>query len=435
MTGRAPACGRGSRNRLSGDAGQALVALLGGLLLVVGGAAGLALLAAGVSAHGARQRAADLGALGAARALLDLRPRALEPPASRRHLTPVAYRERVRATAVATARANGARAVRVTVGAGPLPDRVTVVVDDAVVLPAGVEIAGASRAVAAVADGVAPVGDGEYQGPFAQRQGKPMRPDVALAFDRLAGAARRAGHRLLITSAFRTNAEQARLFAARPDPRWVARPGTSLHRLGTELDLGPASAYAWLAAHAGRFGFIKRYAWEPWHFGFGRSPGSASVGFAPPPAATHATGAVPAFVPAQLAPLIRRAASRWSVGAALLAAQLQQESGFRPTARSPAGALGIAQFMPATARAYGLRDPFDPAQAIDAQARLMRDLLRRFGSVPLALAAYNAGPGRVAACRCVPPIPETQAYVQRVVALARGFGGGGPGGPPVRLVA
>ena len=57
--------------------------------------------------------------------------------------------------------------------------------------------------------------------------------------------------------------------------------------------------------------------------------------------------------------------------------------------------------MPATAAAYGLADPFDAEQAISAQAHLMRDLLRRFGGVDLALAAYNAGPGRVAACGCV----------------------------------
>jgi LAS superfamily LD-carboxypeptidase LdcB len=56
------------------------------------------------------------------------------------------------------------------------------------------------------------------------------------------------------------------LFAAHPDPKWVAPPGKSLHRLGTELDLGPSSAYGWLAANAHRFGFIKRYSWEPWHY-------------------------------------------------------------------------------------------------------------------------------------------------------------------------
>ena len=67
--------------------------------------------------------------------------------------------------------------------------------------------------------------------------------------------------------------------------------------------------------------------------------------------------------------------------------------------------------MPATAAGYGLADPFDADRAIDAQAHLMRDLLRAFGSVPLALAAYNAGPTRVRACGCVPPIAETQSYV------------------------
>lgn len=414
------------------DRGQAAVLLLAGLLAVLAGGVALAWIAAGVSAHGERQRAADLAALATARALLDLRPRALEPPGSSRRLTPGAYLTLARSVGRATARRNGARRVSVRLAAGPLPDRATVTIEDEIRLPGGPRISGRASAVAAVSAAAAPIGDGEYPGPFARRQGKPMRPDVALAFDRLAAAARRAGKTLIVVSAFRANAEQARLFAARPDPRWVARPGTSLHRLGTELDLGRPSAYGWLARNAGRFGFIRRYAWEPWHYGYGRSPGSASVGFGAPRGS--AASAVPAFVPARYAGALRRASSHWGVGAALLAAQLQQESGFDPRARSPAGALGIAQFMPGTARAYGLRDPLEPAAAIDAQARLMRDLLARFGSVPLALAAYNAGPGRVAACRCVPPIAETQAYVQRVVALARGAGPLGAGGPLVRLV-
>ena len=81
-------------------------------------------------------------------------------------------------------------------------------------------------------------------GPLAYRMGKGMRPDVAAAFDRMAAAA--AGDRiyLSITSAFRSDAEQARLFAANPNPKWVAPPGTSLHRYATELDLGPPGAYA-----------------------------------------------------------------------------------------------------------------------------------------------------------------------------------------------
>jgi soluble lytic murein transglycosylase-like protein len=106
----------------------------------------------------------------------------------------------------------------------------------------------------------------------------------------------------------------------------------------------------------------------------------------------------------------------------VLAAQLYAESNFNPFARSPAGAEGIAQFMPGTAHAYGLIDPFDAAQSIDAQAHLMRDLLGRFGSVPLALAAYNAGPGAVASCGCIPPYAETRAYVARILGLLGGTG-------------
>ena len=265
---------------------------------------------------------------------------------------------------------------------------------------------------------------GDYPGPFALRDGKPMRPDTALAYDRFARAARSAGHPLTVVSGFRSSAEQAQLFAARPDPTWVAPPGQSLHRLGTELDLGPASAYRWIGSNAEHFGFVRRYSWEPWHVGLRANAGSAMLGYG--------RSGVPAFVPVAYRDIVARASSRHQVGAALLAAQIEQESGFNPRAVSPAGARGIAQFMPGTASIYGLADPFDPAGAIDAQARLMHDLLRRFGSVPLALAAYNAGPGAVAACGCVPPITETQAYVARILALLGG--GGGAGGPPVRLI-
>jgi LAS superfamily LD-carboxypeptidase LdcB len=85
-----------------------------------------------------------------------------------------------------------------------------------------------------------------------------MRPDVAEAFDRMAAAARRDGISLSITSAFRSDAEQAELFAQNPDPTWVAPPGKSLHRCATDLDLGPPSAYGWLARNASRFGFPNR---------------------------------------------------------------------------------------------------------------------------------------------------------------------------------
>jgi DNA-binding CsgD family transcriptional regulator len=78
--------------------------------------------------------------------------------------------------------------------------------------------------------------------------------------------------------------------------------------------------------------------------------------------------------------------------------------------------------MPGTARGMCLADPCDPDQAIDAQAHLMRDLLRRLGAVPLALAAYNAGPAPVAACGCGPPFSETRGYVARILELMNGAG-------------
>jgi soluble lytic murein transglycosylase-like protein len=143
---------------------------------------------------------------------------------------------------------------------------------------------------------------------------------------------------------------------------------------------------------------------------------------------------MPGFVPARFAPMINRAAQRWSVSATLLAAQLYAESNFNPFAQSRAGAQGIAQFMPGTAAAIGLENPFDAERAIDAQAHLMRDLLRRFGSVPLALAAYNAGPDPVAGCGCVPPYPETRAYVARILGLMSGAGEPVAGGPAAGLI-
>ena len=182
---------------------------------------------------------------------------------------------------------------------------------------------------------------------------------------------------------------------------------------------------------------MKRDSWEPWHFGYTRNPGSVSVGFGIRGGGDgRAARGVPSFVPARYAPAINRAAMRWSVSAALLSAQLYAESGFNPFATSSAGAQGIAQFMPGTAAGLGLRDPFDAAAAIDAQAHLMRDLLRQFGSVPLALAAYNAGPAPVQACGCVPPYAETRAYVAKIVGLLGGAGDvtGPDGGFEVRLV-
>jgi soluble lytic murein transglycosylase-like protein len=415
-----------------GERGQAAILLAGGLAGVLVGALVLGAVAAAVRGEGQAQRAADLGALAGARAMLGAFPRLFEPATvgglpNPRHLERAEYVALGRAMAVRVARANGAAIPAVTFpGEGSFaPVRIRVEVRRRVEVARGRARRSATVLAAAEAELAPPGGFGTgggagYDGPLALRQGKPMRPDVARAFDRMERAARADGVALLVTSAFRTDAEQAVLFARRPDPRWVAPPGESLHRFATELDLGPRSAYPWLAAHAARFHFVQRYAHEPWHWGYVLNARSRPA--APAGADGAAARGLPAFVPERYAPVLARAARRWNVSATLLAAQLYAESGFNPFARSPAGAQGIAQFMPGTAATLGLEDPFDAPDAVDAQAHLMRDLLRRFAAVPLALAAYNAGPGPVQACGCVPDLPETRAYVARVLGLMGGAG-------------
>jgi hypothetical protein len=114
------------------------------------------------------------------------------------------------------------------------------------------------------------------------------------------------------------------------------------------------------------------------------------------------------------AALFTAAGQRYGVDPALLSAVAKAESGYRATAVSPAGAQGLMQLMPGTARSLGV-DPDVPAQAIDGAARLLSDHLRTFnGRTDLALAAYNAGPGAVRKYGGVPPYPETRNYVQRV---------------------
>ena len=143
-----------------------------------------------------------------------------------------------------------------------------------------------------------------------------------------------------------------------------------------------------------------------------------------PPGGDHGRvrSGLPSFVPPRYHDPIARAALRHNVPMNLLAAQLYAESNFNPFARSPAGAQGIAQFMPGTAAAYGLRDPFNARAAIMAQANLMGDLLRQFKSIPLALAAYNAGAGAVQQYGGVPPYAETRAYVAKILGLLGGAG-------------
>jgi len=134
--------------------------------------------------------------------------------------------------------------------------------------------------------------------------------------------------------------------------------------------------------------------------------------------------ASPSSIPAgtPYARLFQREGAEHGVQPALLAAIAKQESGYDPRAVSSAGAQGLMQLMPATAAGLGVGDSFDPAQAVDGAARLMKSLLAEFGRVDLALAAYNAGPGAVHRYDGIPPYPETQNYVTSVQAILESFG-------------
>lgn len=138
--------------------------------------------------------------------------------------------------------------------------------------------------------------------------------------------------------------------------------------------------------------------------------------YTPSPTPTISQGMVPS-TPKQYAGLVAQAAKQHGVPERLLSALIQQESGWNPKAKSPAGALGIAQFMPGTAKGFGI-DPLDPNQAIPAAALYLKRSFEKFGSWDLALAAYNAGGGAVGKYGGIPPYPETQNYVRKIMGAA-----------------
>jgi soluble lytic murein transglycosylase-like protein len=123
------------------------------------------------------------------------------------------------------------------------------------------------------------------------------------------------------------------------------------------------------------------------------------------------------------ADLFVQAGQKYGVSPKLLAAVAKVESGYNPNAVSKVGAQGLMQLMPSTARGLGVRDSFDPEQAINGGAKLLAHNLREFKSLPLALAAYNAGGGAVHKYGGIPPYAETQAYVPKVRKALAALGG------------
>ncbi|HYQ91475.1 MAG TPA: lytic transglycosylase domain-containing protein [Candidatus Competibacteraceae bacterium] len=118
----------------------------------------------------------------------------------------------------------------------------------------------------------------------------------------------------------------------------------------------------------------------------------------------------------RLTPAIQQVAVTYQLEPALLHAVIRAESGYDPKARSPKGAQGLMQLMPATAQRFGVSDPGDPTDNLQGGARYLRWLLDVFTDIRLALAAYNAGEGTVQRYgNAIPPYPETRTYVQRVL--------------------
>ena len=134
------------------------------------------------------------------------------------------------------------------------------------------------------------------------------------------------------------------------------------------------------------------------------------------PAAPVAAPAI-AAAPVPYNDIIDRVSAEQDVSPKLVRAVIQVESAYNVRARSPKGAMGLMQLMPATARQYAVADPYDAASNIEAGIKHLKSLLQRL-PVALALAAYNAGEGAVQRFNGIPPYPETRNYVSRILALA-----------------
>ncbi|MGD9006634.1 MAG: lytic transglycosylase domain-containing protein [Desulfobacteraceae bacterium] len=120
--------------------------------------------------------------------------------------------------------------------------------------------------------------------------------------------------------------------------------------------------------------------------------------------------------------VISEAAKRHGLSSSLIKALIHVESYFNPKAVSTKGAIGLMQIMPQNLQALNINDPFDPWENIMGGARYLKSMLERFrGELPLALAAYNAGPTAVERYRDIPPYPETEAYVKKVMRFFRHY--------------
>jgi len=188
-------------------------------------------------------------------------------------------------------------------------------------------------------------------------------------------------------------------------------------------DASPATPQLWgaIGVHQGKL--YRREQDGRTVYGTRKLPGavevqSFTVKTPEPPEPAVTLGALGALQLDVYAEPFRASARTLGVDEALLRSIAHVESGFDRLAQSSKGAQGVMQIMPATGALYGLKDPFDARQSIEAGARYIKDLLARYdGDLALAAAAYNAGPGAVARHGGIPPFTETQLYVAKVLAV------------------